>query len=213
MISKSPRVRAFRRIPAWLALALLASACSVLPKSEALQVYRLPTALGERQESAAAVGWTLRLETPKSNYATSGVRIMVVPEDDNEINVYKGVRWSDPMPDLLRGHLLEAFRTDGRVKGISSEETSLYADYILGGNLTAFQTEYHDGAPQVVIRFDAYLADAFSRRLVTGRRFSVIRPLSSSAIEDAVKGFGQAADELSRSVVEWTVTEAGLQQR
>lgn len=191
-----------------LGILLMLAGCSILPQSDPLQVYRLPMSVGQQQSRNDSVEWTLRVDTPKANYLTSGVRIAVIPENDNEIRVYKGVRWSDPAPKLIRDRLLEAFRADGRILRISGDDTALYADYILAGHLAAFQAEYRNDLPEAVLRFDAQLVDAGTRRIVAAQRFTEIYPVDSTAIEDVVSGFGRTADALSRSIVDWVISEA-----
>ena len=74
---------------------------------------------------------------------------------------------------MLRNRLVDAFRDNGRIAGLSSDETSLQADYFLSGDLRAFQTEYENGQPVVVIRFDARLVKSSGLRIVASRRFDI----------------------------------------
>jgi ABC-type uncharacterized transport system, auxiliary component len=62
------------------------------------------------------------------------------------ISSYKGARWSDPVPLLVRNRLLDGFQRDGRVQRLSADDSNLQADYELSGELQAFQSEYHRGA-------------------------------------------------------------------
>ena len=62
------------------------------------------------------------------------------------ISSYKGARWSDPVPLLVRNRLLDGFQRDGRVQRLSADDSNLQADYELSGELQAFQSEYQPGA-------------------------------------------------------------------
>ena len=189
-----------------LAAMLAGAACSVLPKAETPQIYRLPAA-PLPQAQAGAVHWSLRVDTPQAERMLDSARIAVLPAGDT-VSVYKGARWSDRVPVLLRNRLLEGFRNDGRLAALSSDDTSLQADYVLDADLTAFQSEYRGKDPVVVLRYDARLVRNNGLKIVAARRFEVTRPVNGSAVPQVVAAFGQAGDALAAQVVDWT-----LQQR
>jgi len=197
-------MRLFAHLFAWAAVALL-TACSVLPKSEPQSTYRLPAAPLPRAQ-AQAVSWTLRINTPQAERMIDSSRIAVLPEGD-VISVYKGARWSDNATRLLRNRWVDAFRDDGRVAGLSSDEDSLQADYSLAGDLRAFQSEYQGGQPVIVIRFDARLVQNNGLRIVAARRFEVTQPASGTAVPQVVSAFGQASDTLASQLVTWTLQQ------
>ena len=130
------------------ALSVLA-ACSILPKSEPVQVYLLPSQSAPAS-AVSSVSWSLRLNTPQTSQALNSARIAVLPTA-NEFSTYAGSSWSDAAPRLLRNHLLNAFQNDGRVRALSSDDDNLQADLQLGGELQAFQSEYHEGSVSVAL--------------------------------------------------------------
>lgn len=180
------------------------SACSILPKSEPLDVYRLPTASSITKATTPAP-WSLRVARPKSSETLDSSRIAVIPQGD-VISSYKGARWSDPAPVLLRNRLTDAFYRDGRVQSISTDDSNLQADFELGGELQAFQSEYHGQAIEVVIRLDARLADE-RQRIIASRRFEVHQPVADKQVSAVVASFGQASDTLSAQVLQWTLDQ------
>ena len=126
-------------------LALLAgftliSACSILPQSEPSDVYRLPAAQAPASASSATQSWSLRLNKLQASEALNRSTIAVIPQGD-VISSYKGSRWSDPAPVLVRNRLLDGFQRDGRVTLLSTDDSNFAADLELGGSLQAFQTE------------------------------------------------------------------------
>lgn len=188
-----------------LASALLSlGACSILPKQEPSDVYRLPTASAS-SKAVAPAPWSLRVVRPKSSETLDSPRIAVIPQGD-VISSYKGARWSDPAPVLLRNRLTDAFYRDGRVQSISTDDSNLQADFELGGELQAFQSEYHGQAIEVVIRLDARLADD-RQRIVATRRFDVRQPIADKQVPAVVAAFGQASDTLAAQVLQWTVEQ------
>ncbi|OUL48965.1 ABC transporter [Pseudomonas aeruginosa] len=176
-----------------LSLAALATlgACSILPEAQVLQVYLLP------------------VHNPPASAAASP-RIAVRPHGD-EISVYQGARWSDPAPSLLRDRLMQAFQADGRVRGLSSDDSNLQADFELGGDLRAFQTEYPNGQASALIRYDARLVRTDDKRVVASRRFEVSQPVDGKKVAAVVSAFGKAGDTLSAQVLDWTLSQASAQ--
>lgn len=194
--------RAYQMI-APVALALV-SACSILPKPDPSDVYRLAVAPATAQ--GPSVSWSLRVTKPQSSEFLDSPRIAVVPNGDL-ISSYANSRWSDPSPVLLRNRLLDGFQRDGRVTLLSTDETNLQADYELGGQLQAFQSEYHGNTVEVVIRLDARLVRGSDQRIIASRRFEVRQPVSDAKVPAVVAGFGAAGDQLNRQLVEWVVQQ------
>src|SRR5690606_27971915 len=102
----------FRRFGMAAALLLL-SARSILPATENLEVYPLPAdgrAPGlSGHPSGDPLPWTLRLATPNSSHMTDSPRILALRQG-GQLSSYKGIRWSDSPPVLLRNRLAAAFR-------------------------------------------------------------------------------------------------------
>lgn len=200
-------------------LLMMATGCSILPKNEALDVYRLPataiitegtpaqgasTAAPTATPTGAPAAWSLRIATPNSSRIVDNDHILVMPQP-NLVKTYQGVRWSDPAPVLLRNRLMSAFGSDGRIKYLSSDDSSVQADLELGGELRAFQTEYREGTPTVVILFDARLVQAGTKRIVAAQSFAVRQPVAGTKVPQVVDAFGLAGDQLALQVVDWTM--------
>ncbi|CRM19929.1 MULTISPECIES: ABC-type transport auxiliary lipoprotein family protein [Pseudomonas] len=191
------------RIIAPVAFALM-SACSILPKPDPSDVYRLASTQPVSQ--GTSVSWSLRVTKPQTSEFLDSPRIAVVPNGDL-ISSYAHSRWSDPAPVLLRNRLLDGFQRDGRVTLLSTDETNLQADYELGGQLQAFQSEYHGTAVEVVIRLDARLVRGSDQRIIASRRFEVRQQVGETKVPSVVAAFGQAGDQLNRQVVDWVVAQ------
>ncbi|MFJ4393207.1 ABC-type transport auxiliary lipoprotein family protein [Pseudomonas sp. NPDC089396] len=181
------------------------TACSILPKGEPVDLYRLPVNQASRQ--ATPVDWSLRLNKPLASEVLAGPRIAVIPQGD-VVSSYKGARWSDPTPLLVRNRLLDGFQRDGRVQRLSADDSNLQADYELVGELQAFQSEYRAGGTlEVVIRYDARLVQGRSQRILASKRFEVHQPLTDQQVAAVVSGFGAASDQLAGQVINWTVAQ------
>ncbi|MEJ5905280.1 ABC-type transport auxiliary lipoprotein family protein [Pseudomonas kermanshahensis] len=198
------------RLLALAAAMSLASACSILPPSEPVDLYRLP--VNQPSRVATPLDWSLRLNKPLASEVLAGPRITVIPQG-NVVSSYKGARWSDAVPVLLRNRLLDGFQRDGQVQRLSADDSNLQADYELAGELQAFQSEYRpDGAVEVVIRYDARLVQGRSQRILASKRFEIRRPLADKQVAAVVAGFGAASDQLAGQVVAWTVAQAAQAQ-
>ena len=198
------------RLLALAAAMSLASACSILPQSEPVDLYRLP--VNQPSRVAAPLDWSLRLNKPLASEVLAGPRIAVIPQGD-VVSSYKGARWSDAAPVLLRNRLLDGFQRDGQVQRLSADDSNLQADYELAGELQAFQSEYRPGgAVEVVIRYDARLVQGRTQRILASKRFEIRQPLADKEVSAVVAGFGQASDQLVGQVVSWTIAQANQAQ-
>ena len=197
--------RAWRSMVAIAALAL--ASCSILPPAESPDIYVLPQpAPAPAATDAPQLPWQLRVETPEANGMLADTGIVVLPEP-GRISVYKNARWSDSAPLLLRERLIDAFLATHRLPAVTSDDDSMRADFVLAGDLRAFQTEYRNGSPVVVVRFDAQLRRGGARDVLAARSFEVTATPSSTAVPQVVEAFGQACDQLSAQVVQWTFAQ------
>jgi len=188
------------------AIAFLAS-CGILPPNESPDIYVLPhVAQTTSGNNGPQLNWQLRVDTPEATGMLSGSGIEVMPEP-GKVTVYKGAQWSDPAPVLLRERLVEAFLATHRLPAVTSEADSLSADFVLGGDLRAFQSEYRNGSPVVIIRFDAQLRRGGSHDVLAAHSFEVSATPSGAAVPQVVQAFAQATDQLSAQVVEWTLAQ------
>ncbi|TLX58960.1 hypothetical protein DN826_03295 [Stutzerimonas nosocomialis] len=200
------------RLPRLAALAMLASltSCALVSSPDPIAVYLLPGTLASPastgQPAAAPLDLSLRVSTPQASQILGGPRIAVIPEG-NRISSYKGARWSDSAPVLLRNRLVEAFQEDGRIASVTSDDVKVHADVELFSDLRAFQTEYIEGAPVVVIRLDLRLLHHASQRIVASQRLEVRQPSRGESVDQVVQAFGEASDRLSAEVVNWTLAQ------
>ncbi len=202
-------VRPQRLLILLTALGLLGG-CSILPTATPQQVYLLPSH-SSAPSAGVAVDWSLRINQPQASQALDNARIAVLPQG-NLISNYAASRWSDPAPRLLRNHLLNAFQNDGRVRALSSDDDNLQADFSLGGELQAFQSEYQQGAVSVVLRLQARLIDSRSQRIIASQRFEVRQPVTDPQVPAVVVAFGQASDQLAAQLLQWTLSQAAKAQ-
>lgn len=177
------------------------AACSVLPKRESVQIWQpeesaLPT-------TTAAADFSLRVDTPNTSGILNQNGIVVMPEP-GQISTYKGARWSESPALLIRHRLVDAFMA-AKLPAVTTDDDHFFANYSLSGDLRTFQSEYRDGSPVVVVRFDAQLRRGGARNLLATRSFVVTQNPSGTQVPQIVAAFGAADDALARQVVTWTI--------
>ncbi|WP_145518447.1 ABC-type transport auxiliary lipoprotein family protein [Yersinia mollaretii] len=188
-------------------LAMLLSACTILPTAPVSQVYLLPVPPATNAARAQTVNWSLRVSQPTSSQFLNSSRIAVQPQGQ-EIAVYQNSRWSDPAPILLRNRLIQEFRADGRIRAVSSDDDSLQADVELSGDLSAFQGVYLTDKSEVLIRFDARLVRISDRRIIATHHFEIRQPISGAKMDEVVQAFGLASDQLATQVLNWMLQQS-----
>lgn len=193
-----------RLLIAWCAASSLLAACSVLPKREPVQIWQPEEAA--IAAPATAADFSLRLDAPNTSGPLDGTGIVVMPEL-GQISTYKGARWSESPALLVRHRLVDAFMA-AKLPAVTTDDDHLASDYTLGGNLRAFQSEYRNGSPVVVVRLDAQLRRGGARSLLATRSFVITQDPSGVDVPQIVAAFGTADDQLAQQVVAWTLEVA-----
>jgi cholesterol transport system auxiliary component len=189
------------------ALLALVSSCSILPAPETLAIYQLPPSSivrTSRADQLPQLPLSLHISKAESSRITDTQRVLIL-QPDNRISAYKGARWSDSPPVLLRNQLTSAFRADGRLSLVSDKNVNLARDLELSGDLSAFHVEYSNGMPAAVIRFYAVLAQPTRNRVIATRGFEARQPVEGKGMPEVIAAFGKGADEIARQIIDWTV--------
>lgn len=192
------------------ALLALVSSCSILPAPETLAIYQLPpssivrTSRADQSPPLPLLPLSLHISKAESSRITDNQRVLIL-QPDNRISAYKGARWSDSPPALLRNQLTSAFRADGRLSIVGDKNVNLARDLELSGDLSAFHVENSSGRPAAVIRFYAVLAQPTRNRVIATRGFEIRQPVEGKGMPEVIAAFGTGADDLARQIIDWTV--------
>lgn len=187
----------------WSLVAMLAAslaACSPFPRQEASDTYTLPSPTVEHR--SPSLEQSLRIDPPLANRTLSGNRILVMP-DAHQFQAYAGARWSDTIPLLLRDHLIDGLRRGSGLHAVVSESSRVNTGLELVSELRGFHTEYREGRPEAVIVLDALLVDTGRQKVLASHRFEIRKPSASSDLPAVVSAFGEAAEALTRALLEW----------
>lgn len=189
-----------------LVVALALGACASLTKKEPFTTYAPRYVAPAAATNVAPVEWQLAIDTPLASDALDTPRMLVMPSP-GVLETYKGARWSDTTPMLLRSLLIAAFQQSNRIAGVGASTTGLHADYALSIDLYDFETQYRDGAAHATIRLDAKLTDLSANRIAAARAFEADAPVGGSGAADAAAGFNAALAELLPQMVGWTLEQ------
>jgi len=187
-----------------LASCALLAACSVLPAREPVQIWQPEEAAIAAPPAAA--DFSLRVDAPNTSGPLDGTGIVVMPEP-GQVSTYKGARWSESPALLIRHRLVDAFMA-AKLPAVTTDDDHFASDYSLSGNLRGFQSEYQNGSPVVVVRFDAQLRRGGARNLLATRSFVITQNPSGVDVPQIVAAFGAADDQLAQQVVAWTIDVA-----
>ena len=183
-------------------LTLLQSGCSVMPSPQKVENYSLPAGTQTTHCSVLKFNGSLQVEKPYANQFLNSSRIAVRTEN-NILTVYKGARWNDTAPVILRDRLIQALQRSACLKTVSSGELNLNADIKLDGELYAFQGEYQAGNKNVRIHYVAYLINAQTQQVIASQDFNILEPINGGGMNGAITAFGKAADRLSDELTRW----------
>ncbi|MBA4500977.1 ABC-type transport auxiliary lipoprotein family protein [Marinobacterium marinum] len=183
-----------------LGLALMFGGCSLLPEAKPMQSWTLPPA---QLEARGPVQMSdVRILRPQTQDLLGGSYLLVVPEGQ-PISVYKGARWSASIPNLWRDHLVTALQHDSRFARVSNDEVRVSARYELVSRLDAFQSEYRDGQPVVVMRGYLQLIDTDSRSIVAERALELFEPAKGKEVKAVVSAFARMMEQSSEDIRSW----------
>ncbi len=186
---------------------LVIGACSSLTGTkEPFTVYAPRYTAPADAAKGISVQWQLSIDTPVASDALDTTRMLVMPSP-GALETYKGARWSDTAPLLLRSLMVQAFQQSGRISGVGVSTSGLHGDYLLATDLYDFETQYRDGSPHAVIRLNVKLTDSSTNRIAAARAFEADAPVAGSQAAGAAAAFDQALAELLPSIVDWALTE------
>ncbi len=202
------------RAPALAAAMLLLAGCSVLgsQQRDPVTIYA-PLVQVAPDPSWPKVDWQLAVLKPTASRVVDSPRISVRPVP-GELQVYRGVSWSQPSTDLIEEVLLNALEDSGKIRSVARPASGIRADYRLVLDLRRFDSDYAGAAtPSAVIELNAKLLLSSDQRVVSARTFLVSKPASSTAIPQVVEAFEQSLQALGLEVAGWTLAEGEADAR
>ena len=193
-------------LPIAASLALL-SGCSVLgsKQRDPVTIYA-PQVRVVPDPSWPTVAWQLSVTKPTAARVVDSARIAVRPVP-GELQVYKGVTWSQPSTDLIEATVLRALEDSGRIPAVARSGSGIRADYKLVMDLRRFESDYAGAAlPSATIELTAKLLHASDQRIVASRTFLQVEPAAGIEVAQVADAFDQALEKLGGELAGWVLT-------
>ena len=202
-MSLSPRIR--RRIALACAAMLLLGGCLSFGGDKEITVYS-PQLKTEAKADWPTVAWPLVVAKPLASAVLDSDGIAVRPQP-GLLQVYHGVNWSDPAPDMLQTALVRAFEDSGRIGAVGRESSGMRGDYVLLLDMRQFEAVYADPdqAPSVVLELQAKLLSNPDGRVLSAKTFRSEVPAADAAVPAVVDAFNAAMTQSVSDIVGWTL--------
>jgi cholesterol transport system auxiliary component len=204
---KPMRLTSLGVLPVAVSLMLLAG-CSVLgngKQRDPVTIYA-PQVKVAPDPSWPSVTWQLAVVKPTAARVVDSPRIAVRPVP-GELQVYKGVTWSQPSTDLIEATVLRALEDSGKIPAVARAGSGIRADYRLVMDLRRYEADYEgNAAPSATIELTAKLMHASEQRIVASRTFLQIEPSGGVEVPEVAAAFDTALEKLGSEVVGWVLT-------
>lgn len=180
--------------------------CSVLPSPTAAQIYRISPSVDD-PPNGRTLHEQLVVDIPTASESLDTDRIALVRER-TRFDYYANSLWTDRVPLLLQGLLLEAFENDGTIGEVARDASTLTPDYLLATEIREFEARYAGAGeqpPSVAVAWSLSLVKMPGRQMANRLLVTESAPASRNSIDSVVEAFDVAVGKaLERSVV-WTI--------
>lgn len=182
-------------------LLIAATACSILPESETVQL--LDPGLAAPDAGADPAPWSLNVTRPETDPMRDSTRVLV-RTGQGRLQVHPRARWVTAPPELLRTQLVRYMRDGQRLEQVSAGAAGL--DRTLALDLRRFELEERaSGALAARVTIEARLYDSRSIRLLARRVFEAGEDLDGDGPDRIVAGFESSLGELVPALADWVV--------
>jgi cholesterol transport system auxiliary component len=180
--------------------------CSVLPSPTAAQIYRISPAVDDPPHGQI-LRKRLVVDIPTTSESLDTDRIALVRER-TRFDYYANSLWTDRVPLLLQGLLLEAFENDGTITQAARDASTLTPDYVLETEIREFEASYAgsgDQPPSVAVAWSLSLVKMPGRQMASRLLVTESAPASRNSIDSVVEAFDVAVGKGLERSVGWTV--------
>jgi cholesterol transport system auxiliary component len=180
--------------------------CSLLFPPSPPQLYRLAPAADDAPH-VPVVHAQLVVVTPEASDSLDTERIALTRNQET-LDYFAGSAWTDRVPRLLQGLLVDAFENTGRIAAVGFGSGDINPDYLLETNLRDFQARYTgsgDQPPTIVVRLDAELVRMPDRRVVGDMLVTKEVSAGRNDLNSIVAAFDTATGEVIAQIVDWTL--------
>ncbi|MDW8480075.1 MAG: ABC-type transport auxiliary lipoprotein family protein [Xanthomonadales bacterium] len=158
------------------------------------------------------VNWQLVVDRPSAPRSLDGQRIVWI-DRDGRVALLPGAQWTDRIPDLVQGALIETLERSAAIAGVDRPTSGLRGDYLLVTEIRAFQLERAaDGAFAARVALGLRLLEPARNRIVASRLVEATAPAHGDAPAAAVSAFREAFARVIPEAARWAL-ESGEANR
>jgi cholesterol transport system auxiliary component len=153
------------------------------------------------------VPWQLVIQRPTSESALRTTALMI-EQDPYIISYVQGVKWTDTLPDVLEGILLNSFLNSGKITGVGRLGKGFNAQFLLQTHIQKFQLVIlKEGvAPTIHLKFAFQLVNLAMRKAEGIKIIEVIEQAQNQSMEAIVYAFNKGLHKALSQAMEWVLT-------
>ena len=196
------RVHSIERVSLVAGLAVLLSACALLPGGgpAPLDTFELSAPAESTQRRSA--GTQILIAEPSALKALDGVNV-VIRAGDGSIQYLKGAQWADRLPRIVQARLADAFQKSGAFGGVGKPGEGLAIDYQVITEVRAFEVRVNGGGQAHVELFVKILNDR-NGVVRASKTFIADTGLSGAGNDAYIAALDSAFNESAAEIVRWT---------
>ena len=189
-------------------LALLATACSVLPQPQpvALDKYLLQYTPAATETATPGVPVVV-VSTPHAHGAYDTARIAYMQQRYG-LRYYTRSRWADTPARMLAPLMAEAVNATGRFQALYSSPGRVAAELRLDTELIRFHQDFTVEPSVLHLTLRAQLVDLTQQRVLASRLFDVREPAASADAYGGVQAANRAVQALLEELAEFCIDAA-----
>ncbi len=192
-----------RRLLAAAAGLPLLSSCVGLVAGQAPRRFRLGGP-ARFPSDLPTVDWALEIDPTVADPGIDTTRVAHLAGSGIELQYFADAEWPSKAADMVNTLLLQSFVDSARIPRVGDRNSGLRPDFTLKTVLRDFQAE-GTGTPTIKVAMTASLVQLPRRIQAGAERFQSAIPAASGSIEDVVRAFDQALQQVLGNLVAWTL--------
>ncbi len=193
-----------RRILA-VTLCLPFTGCNLLRDPPAPQIYRL-SPLADDPPSGRVIRKRLVVDIPMASESLDTDRIALI-RDRTRFDYYANSLWTDRVPLLVQGLLVEALENDGTIAQVGRDAQTLTPDYLLETEIRAFEARYSgsdEPLPSAIVTLDMSLVKMPDHRMINRTLITETSAAARNSVDAVVEAFDVAIGKVLLRSIAWT---------
>lgn len=140
--------------------------------------------------------------------AIDTTRILYQPTP-NEVKYYAGARWTDSVPKMVHGLLVETLDKSGGAVALDDRSLALKSEFELVGDIRRFGASPNaEGKSVVDVAMIVRLVRASDRSIVDARSFEASATTKGSGMKPVIAAFDEALGKTVTDITAWAIATA-----